>query len=108
MKLPFQNRLIIEESKIRNYLLDTLHHSGADKAAFFVSHSCNVFSLKEIILKQAKDEEYTIKFETLFGEKYILESSVIMPDSKVIVLRSVWIVLDGTNFVKFVTAYPIK
>jgi hypothetical protein len=108
MKLPFQNNLVIDDNKISNYLLDVLHPSGKDKAEFFISHKCTVELLKELLLKQASDENYSQKIITPFGEKYILESIVLLPDLTPFNLRSVWIVRINENFTNFVTAYPVK
>ncbi|MEI6815270.1 MAG: DUF6883 domain-containing protein [Bacteroidota bacterium] len=108
MKLPFQNNLIMDDDKISNYLLDILHPSGKDKAEFFISHKCNADLLKELILKQAKEEDYLHKFNTPFGEKYVLESIILLPDLTPFKLRSVWIVLNNQSFTNFVTAYPVK
>jgi|ERR1035437_3374278 hypothetical protein len=108
MKLPNQNNLIIDDTKISNYLLNLLHPSGKDKAEFFLSHKCTDKLLKEILMKQAKEENYLYKSITPFGEKYILESIVLLPDLTPFKLRSVWIVLNNQNFTTFVTAYPVK
>jgi len=108
MKIPFQNNLIIDNTKISNYLLDLLHPSGKDKAEFFISHKCTAESLKELLLKQAKEENYLNKSTTPFGEKYIIESIILLPDLTPFKLRSVWIVLNNQNFTTFVTAYPVK
>jgi hypothetical protein len=108
LKLPFQNNIVIEDSKIKNYLLNTKHPFGITKAEFFLSHNCNVKSLKNILLKQAMEVDFISKVKTDFGTKYLIESIVLMPDSNTVLLRSVWIVVNEDNFVKFVTAYPIK
>jgi hypothetical protein len=64
--------------------------------------------LKELILKQAIEENYLHKSTTPFGEKYVLESIVLLPDLTPFKLRSVWIVLTNQNFTNFVTAFPVK
>jgi hypothetical protein len=48
------------------------------------------------------------RIDIQFGTKYIFEQEISSPDNRKFVLRSVWIVYFGEEFIKLITAYPIN
>jgi hypothetical protein len=108
MKLPFLDNIVIEESKLTEYLLNPNHPDGGVKAKFLIERKFDKDSFKIALIKQAQGEEVKEIKETEFGTKYIIESEINSPDNKSFFLRSVWIVYLSEKFVKFITAYPIK
>ncbi len=108
MNLPFSNNIIIEDSKLTDYLLNIHHPDGSTKAKFLIDRKFDKDSLRKTLIKQVKEEEVKTMKESTFGKKYIIESEVHSPDNTKFILRSVWIVYLNENFIKLVTAYPIK
>jgi Domain of unknown function (DUF6883) len=108
MKLPFLDSIIIEESKLSDYLLNPNHPDGGVKAKFLIEKKFDKDSFKTAHTKQAEGEDVKEIKKTEFGTKYIIESEIKSPDGKSFSLRSVWIVYLSEKFVKFITAYPVK
>ncbi len=108
MKLPFLDSIVIESNKLTDYLLNINHPDGGIKAKFLIEKKFDKDSLRNILVKQANEEEVKKVKESGFGTKYILESTVMAPDKKLVLLRSVWIVYLDQKFIKLITAYPIK
>ena len=108
MKIPFLENIVIDDSKLTDYLLNIYHSDGNKKAKFLIERKFDANSLKTTLVKQA-EEEYVkeVKYSE-FGTKYIIESNVKSPDKRAFTLRSVWIVYLNEKFIKLVTAYPIK
>lgn len=108
MKLPFPENMVIEDSKLNDYLLNVYHLDGNIKAKFLIERKFDANSLKSILVKQAEEEYVKEVKYSKFGTKYIIESDVKSPDNRTFTLRSVWIVYLNEKFIKLVTAYPIK
>ncbi|MDQ3019775.1 MAG: hypothetical protein M3R36_04280 [Bacteroidota bacterium] len=108
MKLPFLDSIVIEESKLTNYILNANHPDGGVKAKFLIKRRFDKDSIKTALINQAKNEEVKEVKKSEFGIKYIIESKINSPDGKTFFLRSVWIVYLNEKFVKFITAYQIK
>ncbi|HEX5472949.1 MAG TPA: hypothetical protein VFW73_13740, partial [Lacipirellulaceae bacterium] len=46
--------------------------------------------------------------DTLHGQKYIIEGIITSPTGKTAMIRSVWIIDQGYDSPRLVTAYPCK
>ncbi len=111
MRLPPDSILEIEDKKILNYLLDKNHPDGKAKAEFFYANGITQESIKELeelLKQQAKNEEVSKEQSTPFGKKFIFESPIEFPSGKTHQIRSVWLLNQSENVIKFVTAYKIN
>lgn len=109
MTLPDHERAIIEESKLRDYLLNLDHPDGSSKAVFFRSCGFNEFDhpLMEQAIKDAIVGEPVIESEkTRHGMIHVVEGDLQTPQRGSVKIRTVWIRANDTMPPRLVTAYP--
>lgn len=111
MKLPNYNKAHIPQAKLDDYLLSPTHPVGKGKAKFFRSFGFNEHNadvLEVGLLAIAQTEEVLEVNRTAFGVKYIIDGTLLTPENTVINVRTVWIMEDGEERPRFVTAHPRK
>lgn len=110
MKLPNSDKAKVEESKIRDYLLNTEHKDGANKAIFFIQQGYSIKHL-DIFIKDLVNHAQRCNLikteETYFGMKYIIEGVIMSPKGNKIGIRTVWIVENDKKTPILITAYAI-
>jgi len=109
MKLPAADRALITESKVRDYLLSPLHPVGRFKAAFFAAVGYGQGEWQALVADLARlaaQGEAVQTEATAFGQKYEVRGRITGPSGRSAMLVSVWIVLSGEAFPRFVTAFP--
>ena len=108
MKIPGAERAILDEAKVRDYLLSSQHRVGSAKARFFgqlgFDHQ-NWMILRDQLHRLAQHEAQ-LGSATRFGQKYVVPGTIEGPSGRAASIVAVWIVLNGENFPRFVTAYP--
>ena len=108
MKIPGAERAILDAAKVRDYLLSTEHRVGSAKARFFAPlgfDQRNWSDLRDEIYRFAT-QEAQLGGSTRFGQKYVVPGTIQGPSGRVAHVVVVWIVLNGEDFPRFVTAYP--
>ena len=108
MKIPGAQRAILNPAKVRDYLVSTEHRVGSAKARFFASlgfDQRNWTVLRDELYRFVKQEAH-LGGTTRFGQKYVVPGTIQGPSGRVAYLVVVWIVLNGEDFPRFVTAYP--
>jgi hypothetical protein len=111
MPLPNASRARVEQSKIREYLLDDDHPEGASKAFFFRQFGFRKGQWEqfaEALRNHAVQHEVQDKAASEYGTRYIIEGPLHTPDGRNPVVRTVWIVDDDATIPRLVTAYPIN
>jgi len=109
MRLPSADRAVIDSSKVRDYLLSQAHPVGRFKAAFFraLGYSDAAWeSLAEDLRRHALQHEAILTISTPYGHKYEVRGRLRGPQGRTVVLVTVWIVLNGEDFPRLVTAFP--
>lgn len=109
MKLPSSDRALIEPAKVRDYLLDLTHPVGRFKAVFFESLGFTARNWEELsseLMRLASTHEAIPTATTRYGRKYEVRGRIEGPGGRSELLVSVWIVLDGQDYPRFVTAFP--
>ncbi len=108
MKLLNRDRAVIQDEKLRDYLLSQAHPVGRFKAAFFhalgyrgESWETLETDIRALLRNQARTRE-----KTEYGQKFEVRGMITGPSNKSAELVTVWIVLNGEDFPRFVTAYP--
>jgi hypothetical protein len=109
MRLPHAERAIIEERKLRDYLLSPTHPVGRFKAAFFARMGYAQERWEE--LERDLREQHLIREaeeigETRYGRKYRIRAPLEGPSGRKVELVSIWIIRKGETVPHFVTAYP--
>jgi hypothetical protein len=108
VKLPNAEQAIIQTEKILDYLLSTAHPVGKFKAIFFQSlgyREDDWETLKRDLRKLlARDAQF--KERTEYGQKYEVRGTLSGPAGKTAEIITVWIILNGEEYPRFITAYP--
>ncbi|MDO9287731.1 MAG: hypothetical protein Q7T83_02945 [Thermodesulfovibrionales bacterium] len=108
-RLPNYEKAIIDPNKIRNYILSFEHPIGRFKAAFFKGMGYTRENWEQFINDIRRyhlqlDAKPTEKNK--YGQKYEINGLINGPNGKILMLRSVWIVLESEDIARFITIYP--
>ena len=109
MKLPGGERAVVEPAKVRDYLLSPEHPVGRGKARFFAAlgfRRDRSHELRDALLALARSGEASLGAANAFGQKYLVPGSIQGPAGRAAAVLTVWIVLRGEDFPRFVTAHP--
>lgn len=108
MRLPNGNAAIVEDRKLREYVLNPAHPVGRHHAVLFERllgiNLTNPNLLKEALLEAARVASVDRETATLFGTKYELRFDLSGPMGKRR-LVSVWIVDRGEGIPRLVTCF---
>lgn len=108
MKLPNADQAIIPPEKIRDYLLSTSHPVGKFKAIFFqtLGYMDGNWELLEKAIRTLLTQDAEFKEKTEYGQKFEVRGSISGPAGKIAEIITVWIILNGEIFPRFISAYP--
>lgn len=108
MKVPNGASAIVDERKVRDYLLSTTHPVGRYKAQFFASLGFRREEPERLVagLRGVLSSDVAETMETDYGTKYVVPGKLVAPDGSVKSVVTVWIVLSGTDVPRLITAYP--
>jgi hypothetical protein len=108
VKIPGAERAVLAPAKVREYLLSREHPVGSAKARFFAKlgfHQDNWTALRDELHRFASlDAEPGAA--TGFGQKYRVRGTIAGPEGRSAAAITVWIILAGEDFPRFVTACP--
>lgn len=111
MKIPNNNRSLVADNKITDYLLSETHDKGEHKADFFKRFGfdiANIDTFKSSLIQHSIDRDIEQTKDSGFGIKYELKCEIRTPDERNPCIVTVWIVENGQEEPKLVTAYPAK
>ena len=111
MKLPNAHAAVVEQAKIRDYLLNPSHRFGASKARFFAEFGFSVEYwevLAVALQKHGAQNEVAKVRETGFGPRYEVEGGLAAPDGRRPRVRTVWQVDAGQSAPRLITAHPLE
>lgn len=108
MKMPHGDQALVEDAKLREYVLNPLHPIGKHHAVLFERllgiERGNAGILKEALLSAAANEDVTREGVTPYGRKFEIRFSLSGPRGAKRVV-SVWIVEEGNDRPRLVTCY---
>ncbi|MBZ0304194.1 MAG: hypothetical protein K8J31_30950 [Anaerolineae bacterium] len=111
MKLPNSDKAVVPEAKIVRYLLDLTSENGRAKAAFFLAFGFTIdkWQVMAEALKQHASDHEVIKTDERppFGVHYVVEGAINTPDGRNPGVRVVWIIDEGDDTPRLVSAYPL-
>ena len=110
MKLPYREKAYIPAPKLGDYLLSKTHSIGKWKAGFFRSlgfDATNVDELEQHLISIAYSEDVREVMPSAHGTKYVVDGLLQAPNSRLVRVRTVWIIDVGEDRPRFVTAYPL-
>ena len=108
-RLPRAHLAIVDEDKIKRYLMSAGHPAGRPKAAFFRHFGFTVEEWTEVktaLLAHARSAQLVSALQP-FGTKYVIEGALAASDGRLPLLRAVWFVRTGDVAARLVTAYPV-
>lgn len=111
MQLPNLDKAIVAQAKVVEYLLAVDHPVGGGKAEFFLQFGFTATeweTLAGALLEQARTHAVTSSETTVFGTKYRIDGPLACPDGRLTRIRSVWIIDNGSDVPRLVTAHPIE
>jgi hypothetical protein len=111
MRLPHIELALVDERKVRDYLLAASHPSGKGKAKFFIDlgfRQNEASELQNALLGHAAKIDVKSVMETPFGSKYVIEGPLAAPCGQFVQVRAIWFLERGAVAPRFVTAYPLR
>jgi len=109
VKLPHADQAIVDPAKVRDYLLSLEHPVGRFKAAFFgtLGYTRNDWQrLQRDLCELGQSGTADEGQKTTFGQKYEVCGILQGPSGGRADIVTVWIVLNGEETPRFVTAFP--
>ena len=107
--LPNAANVIIETSKVRDYLLSPIHPVGRFKCAVFTAlgYTQEDWEVLARDLRQlALSDEVTLGQSSPYGQKYEVNGKLTGPNGRVGHFVTVWLVKPADLLPRLVTAYP--
>ena len=108
MELPHGDHALVEDAKLRDYVLNPRHPVGRHHAALFERllgiDLGNVEVLKDALRSAAAKENVTREVATPYGRKFEIRFPLSGPGGEKRVV-SVWIVEEGSDRPRLVTCY---
>ena len=95
MKLPQVEKLVVEQEKVAEYLLNGAHPDNGGKAAFFLAcdfHRADWALLAGALRQVAVWGDVVTRVSTAHGTKYVVDGRMETPSGRTVLVRTVWIV----------------
>ncbi|KQT47822.1 hypothetical protein ASG52_11190 [Methylobacterium sp. Leaf456] len=90
---PIPTRFVIEDAKVRAYLLDPSHEEGGAKCAFLVSVGFSIddpATLKQALLRHPTSDRLVRTVVTPFGRRFHFDGPLPCPGGAFANVRTVW------------------
>ena len=111
MKLPGAGRTVVERKKAVGYLLSAEHPDGRSKANFFSGFGFRA-ERWEVFAEALRDHgingDVTGITTSDHGTGYNVDGALQAPDGRRPRIRTAWIVENGRDTPRLVTAYPLR
>ena len=107
MRLPNCEKASVDIRKLRDYSLSPKHEVGSHKAIVFraaLGITMDAEWLRGLLLTIACEADAAPGEPSPFGEKYVIDSEITHQGRNAIV-RTAWIVENGTDFPRLVSCY---
>jgi hypothetical protein len=111
MKLPGLSEAVVSEHKIKAYLLSPTHPVGRHKAVWLTAcgfAATRWTTLADAIRLHATAHDVATVEQSPFGARYVIEGSLVTPDGRNPIARSVWFIERGSKRPQFVTLYSVR
>jgi hypothetical protein len=108
MKVPNFEQAIIPKEKLTDYLLSQFHPVGRFKAVYFkqLGYTSEDWKNFEKDIRSLLENDVVNILETEFGTKFEVQGQLKGPYGTNATVVTVWVILKGEDFARFVTAYP--
>lgn len=109
MLLPNADRAVVEDAKVRDYLLAPSHAVGRFKSVFFgaLGFAPDRWEvLREALLDIGRGGDAAPGQPSPFGQKFEIRGILQGPSGRQAAILTVWMISNGQDFPHFVTAFP--
>ena len=109
MQLPNADRAIVDPAKVRDYLLSPEHPVGLFKARVFAraGYTRRDWQRLQADLRVAAERgDATAGLALPYGQPYEVHTILQGPSGRSLALVTIWIIRNGEDVPRFVTAYP--
>jgi hypothetical protein len=109
VRLPNAELAVIDDAKVRDYLVSSSHPVGRFKSVFFAAlgfTSANWEVLRDALLELARSADASPGQPSPFGQKYEVRGRLRGPSGRQAEIITVWQISNGREFAHFVTAIP--
>lgn len=110
MLLPNAQDAVVDLRKLRDYCLNPMHDEGKHKARLFAAAfgmtAKDAQELREILLVAVLDNDAVLGRQDKYGQRYIVDFELEW-HSRQAIIRSAWIIEDGTTAPKLTSCYPL-
>lgn len=108
MTISGAERAVIDVAKVRDYVLSPDHRVGSAKAKFFaqLGFEQQDWAIPRDEMKRFVMAEARLGEATRCGQKYVVAGPRHGPSGRSAPVIVVWIILNGEDVPRFVTAYP--
>jgi hypothetical protein len=109
MKLPNPERAVIAPEKLVQYLLNTEHRRGGHKARVLLNFGYHVDSWQQLhtdILRFHLHADVEVMRQTPYRTRYEIRAPLQTPSGRMLTVRTVWQMDDGTDFPRLLTLFP--
>jgi len=109
VKLPNAKKAVVEERKIRDYLLSDSHPIGRFKAAFFKRvgfDQSNWDELRDALLLIVRENDAEEGDASEYGQKFLVLGRITGPSGRMAEVQTVWMIPADSDAPRFVTVYP--
>ena len=109
MRLPNSDRAIVDDAKVRDYLLSSSHPVGRFKSVFFLALGFSPdhwTTLRDALLELARAGDAVPGQPSPYGQKFEIRGTLTGPSGREAPILTVWMISDGRDFAHFVTAFP--
>jgi hypothetical protein len=91
--LPNADHAVVEQRRIREYLLNPTHPSGGPKANFFMAYGFAAQDrdlLRAALIQHGRTNSVVRSIDTAWGMRYTVACNCITPDGRNPCIRTVW------------------
>ncbi len=106
-----RNRARVDQEKVTGYLLCTDHPDGRTKAEFlqrFGFRLAHWESLVDALLRHGRTHAVVKTVESPYGVRYAVDGALESPDGRNPLIRTVWILEQGSTAPRPITAHPLE
>lgn len=109
MKLPDAERAVVEDTKVRDYLLSPEHPVGRFKARVFTAAGYHVLQwqrLRDDLRVLARSADVTLARTDAFGRHFVGVGVLTAPSGRPLPVVTVWLISSMGAPPRLITAYP--
>lgn len=110
-RLPNAHCAFVEESKIREYLLNPDHEQGGTKAKFFRERGFLLpdwEALSDALKQHGQERPVTRVTSDEYGTRYQVDCGMKTPKASEPCVRTVWQLVHDDDCPRLLTAHPLK